>query len=369
MSFILNIEKFYQNLFIVLFKNLLFRKIHKSNRILIFRTGSLGDSICALPAIYTIKQNYSLSEIDILTNTGGNHLVGLQSLINPLLVNKFIDYSAYSTLQLFKKIKGGKYDLVIELTQVNQPITRQIRNMLFFRLAGVKYGMGWERPITQGARKRELRNSIFERESERLLKMLSQNKLKIYPNEYPLNITNNDREIVTSLFAEKDILNKKKNIGIVIGAKRQQNRWPINYFNELINYLSLQSFNCIIIGGKEDQQLVQQLDSKNTVYDFTGKLTPAQSAVAFSFCSVAVSNDTGPMHLAYAVGTYVFAIFSSRDYPVLWYPPKELSQVFRNETIDCAVCFSETCSDNQCMKGIKPSEIIKAVKEYLKLEE
>jgi ADP-heptose:LPS heptosyltransferase len=237
--------------------------------------------------------------------------------------------------------------------------------MIFFRLAGIKRGFGWQPPLTQKNRVQNLKKRKFVRESERLLQMLESNGINAIPEKYPLQLSEDDVSIVNELLKRNGLNGKEKNVGIVLGAKRPQNRWPLAYYNEVIHYLISENYHCLLIGGPGDQLLAQQLSPSKNIHDFTGKLNPVQSSLVFGNCQFAISNDTGPMHLAYAAGTYVFALFSSRDYPIIWYPPEEKSTVFRNNDIDCAVCFSETCSNNICMQAIKPDVVINAIKIYL----
>jgi len=71
------------------------------------------------------------------------------------------------------------------------------------------------------------------------------------------------------------------------------------------------------------------------------------------------------MHLSYAVGTMVIALFSSRDLPGKWYPSGKNNHVFRASNIHCEACFSETCNNNICMQAIQPSEVISCAEQLL----
>ncbi|MFX5957059.1 glycosyltransferase family 9 protein, partial [Acinetobacter baumannii] len=70
---------------------------------------------------------------------------------------------------------------------------------------------------------------------------------------FPLAIEENDEVLVLKLLAESGIsINDQKLAAIVIGAKRVQNRWPLNYFKEVVQFLVNSSFKVILIGGKDD---------------------------------------------------------------------------------------------------------------------
>jgi ADP-heptose:LPS heptosyltransferase len=342
--------------------------VSKANKILIFRTGSIGDTICSFPSIFAIKQQFPEANIDILTNAGSSKLVSMEGLLDNVYYNRIIDYLGMNPIQLWKQLRKNKYDLIIQLPQQFAPLKSQLRDIVFFRTAGIKRGFGWQKSSSLLFKKLQEKYLLQKNETEILLDIIHRNGIEISTdNQYPLNIKESDK-----LFVENDLRAcgldfNKTVVAIVIGAKRPQNRWPIAYFGEVIKYLTDRGVQIIIIGGKDDEINAMQLVQKN-VCNICGKYTPMQSAVALSFCKLAISNDTGPMHLSYAAGIPVIAIFSSRDFPGRWYPPKHIKNaILRNNTVKCSMCLSETCMDNTCMKQIPAELIINQAKKILSL--
>jgi len=333
-----------------------------------FRNGSFGDTLCALPAINSIKKNFPNAKIDIMTNSGGKSLVSIENIVDTLLVHEFIHYSEIDKKILIEKIKNNYYDLFIELPQDQSTFISQIRNMIVVKfMFKINYAFGWEVGSTKVFRKQQEKSFTFTNERQRLLDILKKNGLTSSKQEFHLNITENDTEVVTDLIKKNNLSDRSKNIAFVIGAKRPSNRWPIKYFREVAVYFSKKGFKIIIIGGKEDQEFSSRLLEVANTYDLTGKLTPMQSAVMLKNCRQTLSNDTGPMHLSYAVGTPVVAIFSARDYPNKWFPP-EGNIVLRDNDIGCSVCFTESCADNQCMKSITPKNVIRSLEDILQTQ-
>lgn len=355
-----------------IFKWLLFGNKNKieAKKILIFRTGSLGDSVCALPAINTIRNNFPDAQIDILTNAGAENLVSLGALIDRSFVNEIINYYGMPKAELFKKLKANKYDLFIQLPQYSAAWFRQIRDIFISKSLGVKYAFGWQIGSTRFLAKHQAKFIKFENERDRLLGILKKNGLKSYGLVYPLGfnseIKGKIRDVTLSgactelaeVAKGETEPNTNNNIGLVVGAKRPQNRWPIEYFKDVADYLLNQNKNLLLFGGPEDYELAQQIKG-NKVFNFCGKLTPLETAEMMKYCKLVISNDTGPMHLAYAVDTPLIAIFSSRDYAGKWYPPEnEKNIIFRNNDIYCANCFSEEVNGNKCLRSILPKQII-----------
>jgi len=353
------------NLILLTLQKLLFtnKNLLQSNKILIFRTGSLGDSVCALPAFASIKKNFPSAHIDILTNAGAANLVSLDKIIEKNLFNEFINYSAFDIKQLFKLLREKRYDLIIQLPQDQATLWRQVRDIVFFRLTGIKKGLGWQIAATRFVAKHQSRLISFYNERERLLNILERNALKNFGLLYPLGITEEIEIKIMSMIKSKNIEIKENNIGMVVGAKRQQNRWPIEYFNEVAGYLQQKDFKILLFGVEEDFELTYRITGES-VFNFCGLLSPLQTAGMMKYCKLVITNDTGPMHLSYAVGTPVIALFSGRDYPNKWYPPKD-NLVLRSNTLMCVQCYTRCKFNYLCMNKINSDTVINCLDKQL----
>ncbi len=367
--FLVRLNYFLKNYFLKILQSVFFIEIkekEKIQHIVIFRNGSLGDSVCSLPAIYNIRKNFPKSNITILYNAGKTNLASIEHVIDKKLVDGFINYIDIPKKNLVKRLKIEKIDLFIELPQVHQPFKSHVRNIIFVRSLGIKHAFGWQIHTTRLFSKTQEKHISFTNVKEYFLSLLEKNGLYVFNRDiYPLGINLETIKKIDTLFKSISLDKFNPPVAFIVGAKRPQNRWPVSYFDHVIEYLTNKNVPCILIGGKEDTNIVRKLKNYDRVTDLTGKLTPLESAEAMKRCRLVVTNDTGPMHLAYAVGTFVFAIFSSRDYPHLWYPPKERSVVFRNHDIHCKTCFSETCKENICMQQIKPEQVISKIDEFL----
>ena len=81
--------------------------------------------------------------------------------------------------------------------------------------------------------------------------------------------------------------------------------------------------------------------------------------------SLVVTNDSGPMHIAAAMGAPVVAIFGPTN-PRLQGPHQTVSAVVRNETLDCLGCNLTTCPiGNPCMHGLAPEAVVAACERVL----
>lgn len=359
---IVNLYFLFANLLIIATQSVLFRKNDVPSKILLFRTGSLGDSICAIPSILSIRRSFPDAKLILLTNAGGENLVSLPQLLNHQTYDEVIDYHGKKLPEISSALRAEKFDLVIELSQYQAPLFRQIRNMLFFRwILKIPAGFGWDAASCMFFRQTQEKYIRYPNERERLLAVLKKNHVAPGAESiFDLQIRKQDIQKVEETFASTIPKNHKPAIGIVVGAKRPQNRWPLAYFLEVIQHYTGE-YNILLIGGPEDIPLAHPLSDLPSVYSFCGKLSPVQSYLMLQKCLLVISNDTGPMHLAYAAGVPLVAIFSSRDFPNRWFPPeKDSNVVLRNNEVHCSLCLTETCMNNICMQGIPPGRVIKA---------
>jgi len=344
-------------------QGILFKKVENEDikKILIYRIGTLGDNITAIPSIYNIIESYPDTKIDLLCSGGGNSVLSMDNIIDDTYFNTIINYDNYSKKDLINKLKNNKYDLVIELPNNLSTLFRNLRNMIFFRFfIDIKSGFGWKVSTIKLFKRLQDRCMIFDNEINRLQKILKENKLKVNSTKFILKTIDNEEE----LYKKYNII-ENENIAIVVGAKRAQNRWSIEYFQELIDYIIDKEYNVYVIGGKEDLEISSKLNKNSNLFDLCGELTPLESASILKKCKLTITNDTGPMHLSYAVGTQTLALFSARDFKNKWYPPEEKNIVFRDNDIECRICLSENCLDNKCMQNIKPKQIIKYLEDLI----
>lgn len=337
------------------FKWLFFKKNPEPTHILIFRTGSLGDNICAIPSIAAIRKHYPKARIDILVNSGASNLVSLEQLLHHDYYDEIINYLDIPRSEVVKLMRSRKYDLVIQLPQTGSPFIRLLRDLFFYRLI-CKSGFGWTLSTVPFFRRTQENYVLFDNETKRLAIMLKRFHIDVDQEFYPLNFNEADSQLVDKQY-EPVQQTGRASLAIVAGAKRPQNRWPAIYFQEIIDKYK-DRYNIILIGGPEDANLLGPMTEGGAIFNFCGKLSPLQSALMLKKCNLVVSNDTGPMHLAYAVGVPLIAIFSSRDFPGKWFPPENpKNSVFRSYGVPCSLCLSETCGDNICMKRIKSNLI------------
>jgi heptosyltransferase-1 len=154
------------------------------------------------------------------------------------------------------------------------------------------------------------------------------------------------------------------------GARWDNKRWPVEHFARLVREPSaaLAEARFIILGGRADQSLGQAIAAANPdrCLDLTGKTSLPETIEWLRRCSALITNDTGPMHLAAALGTPVLALFGPTD-PRRTGPYGSGHRVLR-QPLPCAPCMKDSCANAQpleCLRAIPPARVADAVAELL----
>ena len=146
-------------------------------------------------------------------------------------------------------------------------------------------------------------------------------------------------------------------------------RWPPERFAEVAIKVSERT-DCrwLILGGSGDAPIAAAVEEKlrmarldqDTVINVAGKTTLLDLCALLTFCKVLVTNDTGPMHVAAAIGTPVVSVWGSTS-PELTGPMGNDSVVIR-QPVECSPCFLRKCPiDFRCMNGIEVDAVVSAV--------
>jgi heptosyltransferase-2 len=161
-------------------------------------------------------------------------------------------------------------------------------------------------------------------------------------------------------------------IGLNVGAEYgPAKRWPLDRFAGVARMLAERTgCHFVLFGGKADIPLAGELTRPLqglTVTSLAGQTTLAELMAALALCQVVITNDTGPMHLAAALGTPVVVPFGSTS-PELTGPglPGDPRHQLLLGEAPCAPCFLRQCPvDFRCMQSITVERTVQATLEVL----
>ena len=146
------------------------------------------------------------------------------------------------------------------------------------------------------------------------------------------------------------------------GAVGPSKRWPASSYAEVARRLVAQGFSVWVLGGPGETALAAEIaGGSDRVRDLTGA-DLRNAILGLAAADVAVSNDSGLLHVAAAIGTPSIGIFGPTS-PWHWAPLNPLAAVIETETkVDCRPCHKPTCryGHHRCMREIPPERVVAA---------
>lgn len=136
------------------------------------------------------------------------------------------------------------------------------------------------------------------------------------------------------------------------GGARPTRHWPVENYMALIRYLRRQGMGVCIVGGRSEMAEAEQMASGDPqVISLAGKLSLSELAALIGQAKIYIGNDSGPSHLAAAVGTPAVVLFGPGD--AERYAPRGRSEVrIARFGVDCAPCYLQHCSHHTCMRSL-----------------
>jgi ADP-heptose:LPS heptosyltransferase len=157
-------------------------------------------------------------------------------------------------------------------------------------------------------------------------------------------------------------------IAMNVSARWPTKRWPIESFAAAASRLQKEGMGpVVLIGGPEDRADAQAVRSLAvSVMDLTGQIPLGLLPALLQSAAALLTSDSGPMHVAAAVGTPVVALFGPTS-PVRTGPYGERHRVLTHR-VPCSPCFSRRCAnavERECLAGIEPAQAVEAVRHQL----
>ncbi len=325
---------------------------NKIKKILIIRVGAIGDVVHTSALFRSIKKIDPQVEIHYLTS----------ELIFPLLIDdkdltkiltinpKFKLFSAYAK-NFARKLRAENYDLVINL----QP-SLKFKGLIFF--SGIKNKLTYKKTFKVHAVK-----NFWQTGLKAFPNMPEENELKLFLPKETIN------------FAKEKVKNLKSPIVIInaggVLSKRKGRTYPVDKWIELGNLIQKKYDGTIILNGaKEDKEILSSLNQIKNSINFIGELSLVNSCGIISQGDLMISGDSGPLHIASALGVKSIGLYGSM--------PSGRTGCYCNginisSKKSCVPCNRRKCkyikSKNQiyapCMEEISVTEIMENVDKLL----
>lgn len=340
--------------------------------ILIYRLGSLGDTVIALPIFHKITENYpDIEKITLLTNKPvASKAAPLEAILsNGLFFNDVLSYPVGTrnplvVAGLISAIRKRKIDTVINITALRSP-EADTRDKLFFKAAGVKNLIGFDHAPEDYKVQMDPETGFFEWETKRLARKIRDLGEFNYNLDKYWDLKLTDAETSKAEELLKPIPAEVPFIAMNVGTKMEIKDWGIANWVKLVESLTsqLSNYTLVLIGVDEESPLAEACLAvwKGKGLNLCGKSSPRVSAAILKRADLFIGHDSGPMHLAACVGTPCVAVFSCINQPCQWYPRGNENKLIFPQT-ECAQSPKKECVNHEkCVLTIHPSEVEDAV--------
>ena len=345
------------------------------HRVLIYRLGSLGDTVVALPALHRIERSFPQAERRLLTNFPVHAKAPAAAAVlgSSGLIHGYMRYTAGTRnprelLQRAWQIRRFRPDLLVYLMPL-RPARLIRRDLAFFRIAcGIGNIVGAAESQVSTHRQDPL-TGRYEQESHRLAQLVATlgDAQPDQPASWDLRLTQDERQRAAEALAP---LGTQPFFVCGPGTKMQAKDWGAENWRTLLAMLSRHypGHGLALVGAAEDADAAHlaAAEWQGPVVQLCGRLSPRQTAAVIERGRLFLGPDSGPMHLAAAVGTPAVIAFSARGLPGVWFPVGPRHQVIYHQT-SCFGCELETCTVQQrrCLLSITPQQMLDACRRVL----
>jgi heptosyltransferase-2 len=266
-----------------------------------------------------------------------------------------------------KKLRGEAYERAIVL-----PRSFKAALIPFFARARRRSGYRGEMRYGMINDMRPLDKSVLTKTVERYLALGMESGEALPPPLIPTPRLNTDKENISRLLGTLS-LQSGGAVALLPGAEYgPAKQWPIEYWAQLARRLAEGGRPVWVLGSQKDhataQQILEQAGRPEGIVNLCGKTELVDAVDLLSICDVAVSNDSGLMHVAAAVDIPVLGIYGSStpDYT----PPLSERAAVVYKGLDCSPCFKRQCPHGhyRCLREILPEEVFTILSEKIQQE-
>jgi heptosyltransferase III len=354
-----------------------------AEQVAVFQIGSLGDSIVSLPALRAIRERLPECSDYILVSRYDNNTYVLPASVFDMVwkaktnINFLGQVSAVRKLRsaagAIRQLRRYRPRYCVSLMPSPRTPAQVRRDALFFRAAGVRELIGF-RPMSQEELRETSIGGALRRESYlRFKRLAGENAAHEFSRYAALPLLAPDALNVSAVRTWLNLRGAGQGrllVAVCPFSNLAARDWPIAHVKELIARLAPRA-DIVVVGGAKDKERAASLFAAAPyAIDACGAFQVKESAALLSLCRLAITVDSGPTHLASAVGTDSLVILSRYDEFGRWLPLGTGHTVLYRD-VPCAGCRQPVCplSGHPCMSQISVDDVFDAALRKLGLAE
>jgi lipopolysaccharide heptosyltransferase II len=348
-------------------------------KILCIRLDALGDVLMSTPAIRAIKESLPDCRITLLTSPSGARVAPLIPLVDesiayesPWMKASRLRQDNHPDFAMISRLQEGEFDAAIIFTVFSQ---NPLPAAFLAYLAGIPLRLAYcrENPyqlLTHWVRETEPQAGI-RHEVARQLDLVATVGFKTLEQGLSLQVPEAADRSVESLLRDMELSTGKPWVVIHPGATAPSRRFRPDGFAEVARTLYLDfGIWTIFTGVRKERSLVEGIQEIMAVpsHNLAGELSLAEMAALLKAAPLLISNNSGPVHIAAAVGTPVvdlYALTNPQHTP--WNVPHRVL----NRDVPCKYCFKSICPEkhHHCLDLVTADEVVEAALDLLEASE
>ncbi|HRZ86972.1 MAG TPA: lipopolysaccharide heptosyltransferase II [bacterium] len=340
------------------------RSIERPGSILIVSKNWLGDAVCVTPAIRAIKEAFPSSQVSVLTHP---------RCADVYLHNPFVDHivrfherrgvaAFFSLLRLWLLMISGRYDTVFLFH-------RSRSKALVAALAGIGNRIGFDtkgRGIFLTVRAAQPDAGVHMIDHH--LRLLEECGIPARGRAPVYAVVDEEMTAARLLLSGLGLGDGERYIVINPGGNWERKRWPCERFAGLADRLAAaHPCRIVITGGEQDRATAGAIAGlmRTQPVIAAGRTDLRTLGAVLAGAALYIGNDSGPTHIAAAVGVPVIALFGPTD-PALTGPAGRGSIRVISRSAGCPVpCYNAGCVDYRCIRAVSEEDVLEAARRIL----
>lgn len=337
--------------------------------ILVIRLDRIGDMVMTTPIFRALKEKWPAAQITVLANPLNKNIVINNPFIDCILVydrgNRH--KSLNSRISFFKDVREMGFDIVID-----PYLDYELNTSFITRLVGSRFRLGFEFAGKEVFYNIRYPSNVFPVSTEKrhmidyYLDLITCLGIEPKTRQPEIFLSSDEREKVYKLLRKAGANPENKIIGIHPGGNYESQRWSVERFAALSDYLiASYDINVIVFAGREEKQLLTEFrECAVKAPIILEDINLREFISALSHCNLFLCNNSGPLHIATALNIPTVSTMGP-TVPHHWWPRGDNNTVLRKD-LECSPCKKGICKTHECMELITTNDFLAAVEMQLK---
>ncbi len=343
-------------------------EIRNYKKIIIVRLDRIGDVLLSTPVIKTLRDVYPNSYIAFMVRPYARAIVEGNPYLDKVIVydKEGREKGLFGNLKFIWYLRKNKFDLAVILHPT-------ARSHIVISLAGIPIRVGYDKKMGFLLTRRIPHTKQFglKHEVDYTLDILRYIGIEPGQRALYMPVDGGCEDKAREIFHMNDITDTDIVVSINPGASCASKRWSAEKFAKVADKLvERHGAKILIISGAPDKVFGDRVAASmnKECMNLSGKTSIGDVASILRRSRLFISNDSGPVHIACAVGTPVIAIFGRSDMglsPVRWGPSGKKDIVLHKD-VGCDECLAHNCKIGfKCLEAITDEEVLAAAEKLL----